>query len=171
MDWWIDILTTYTHHSELQEITVLPLIPMSYKSPQQLQSLFPAFCVFISCSLAAASNSGDSSASVLTALLARDWLTTDNYQLTDSPHLSFKITPHRGPHRPPLPISIVIVQLLQLPSNGLHNIISNGISVVVEACLLSCFIATAVVSLFVSRSLPINKSYATIFTNNLYVLK
>jgi hypothetical protein len=43
-------------------------------------------------------------------------------------------------------ISIAIVQLLQLPSNGLHNAVSSSNSIVVEVCLLRHFIATAVVS-------------------------
>jgi hypothetical protein len=56
------------------------------------------------------------------------------------------------------PISIVVVQLLQLPSSGLHNTVSNSNSIVVEACLPRRCIETAVVSLFVSRSLPGNGS-------------
>jgi hypothetical protein len=55
-------LTTYTHHLELQVITVLSLISTLYKSPQHSRSLFPVCCVFISCSLPIASNNGDSSA-------------------------------------------------------------------------------------------------------------
>jgi hypothetical protein len=51
-------------------------------------------------------------------------------------------------------VSIVAVQLLQLPSNGLRNTVSNSISIVVEACLSLCCIATAVVSLFISRYFP-----------------
>jgi hypothetical protein len=33
-------------------------------------------------------------------------------------------------------VSIVVIRLLQLPSNGLHNAVSNSIAVVVEAWLL-----------------------------------
>jgi hypothetical protein len=43
-------------------ITASPLISTLYKSPQHPPSLFPACCVFITRSLAMASNSGDSSA-------------------------------------------------------------------------------------------------------------
>jgi hypothetical protein len=43
-------------------IAVPLLISTIHRSPQQLLSLFPACCVFNSCSLATASNSGDSSA-------------------------------------------------------------------------------------------------------------
>jgi hypothetical protein len=39
-DWWVDLLTTYTYHSELQVITALSLISTLYKSPQHLLSLF-----------------------------------------------------------------------------------------------------------------------------------
>jgi hypothetical protein len=59
----MDLLTTYTQHSELQVITALSLISKFYKSPQHPPSLLPACCVLISHSQATASNSGDSSAS------------------------------------------------------------------------------------------------------------
>jgi hypothetical protein len=39
-DWWMDLLTTYTHHSELQVITALLLTCAFYKSPQYMLSLF-----------------------------------------------------------------------------------------------------------------------------------
>jgi hypothetical protein len=52
------------------------------------------------------------------------------------------------------PIYIAVVQLLHLYSNGLHNTISNSNSTVVGMCLPRCCTAMAVVSLFVSRSLP-----------------
>jgi hypothetical protein len=63
VDWWMVLLATYTHHSELQVITAVSLISTLYKSPQHPLSLFPACYVFISYFLATASNSGDSSAS------------------------------------------------------------------------------------------------------------
>jgi hypothetical protein len=63
LDWRIYLLTTCTRHSELQVIIALSLISTLYKSPQRPLSLFPACCVFISCFLATASNSGDSSGS------------------------------------------------------------------------------------------------------------
>jgi hypothetical protein len=62
LDWWIDLLTTYTHHSELQAVTTPPLISTIHKSPQHPLSLFPASCVITSRFLATASDSEDSSA-------------------------------------------------------------------------------------------------------------
>jgi hypothetical protein len=62
-DWWMDLLTTYTHCWGLQEITAPPLISTIHKSPQHQLSLFPAWFFFISRYLATASTSGDSSAS------------------------------------------------------------------------------------------------------------
>jgi hypothetical protein len=76
-------------------------------------------------------------------LLTTNWVTP----------IIFKITPRHRPHRN-IPISIVVVQLLQLPSNGLHNTVSNSNSVVLEACLPHCCTAMALVSLFVLRFLP-----------------
>jgi hypothetical protein len=61
--WWMNLLITYTHYSELKAITAPPLIYRIHKSPQHLLSIFPACCVFIGRSLATASNSGDSSTS------------------------------------------------------------------------------------------------------------
>jgi hypothetical protein len=83
---------TYTHHSELQEITALSLISTLCKSPQHPLSYFPACCVFLSHSLATAASSGDSSASryqllssqppvqnsTFNPLLFTNSLTTDN---------------------------------------------------------------------------------------------
>jgi hypothetical protein len=40
MDWWVDLLTTYAHHSELQALTTLSLISTIHSSPQHLLSLF-----------------------------------------------------------------------------------------------------------------------------------
>jgi hypothetical protein len=41
LDWWLDLLTTYTHHLEIQVITALSLISTLYKSPQHQLSFFP----------------------------------------------------------------------------------------------------------------------------------
>jgi hypothetical protein len=91
MDWWVELLTTYTHHSELQVITALSLISTLYKSPQHPLSLFPAFCAFISHSLETASNSGDSWLHTLRfylhSLLCRTHLSTDSRTIVPS-HLS-----------------------------------------------------------------------------------
>jgi hypothetical protein len=50
----MDLLTTYTHHSEIQAITALSLISTLYKSPQHPLSHFPACCIFVSRSLSTA---------------------------------------------------------------------------------------------------------------------
>jgi hypothetical protein len=63
IDWWMDLLTTYAHNSELQVITALSLISTIHRSPQHSLSLSLACCVLTNRSLAMASNSGDSSAS------------------------------------------------------------------------------------------------------------
>jgi hypothetical protein len=72
MDWWMDLLTTYTHHLELQVITALLLIhslPITtaptkpFSSLLFLHQLFPSsgfwqwrfFCFMCSCSLVTAS--------------------------------------------------------------------------------------------------------------------
>jgi hypothetical protein len=57
LDWWMDLLNSHTHNSELQAITAPPLISTAPAKP------FLACRVFTSRSLATASNSGDSSAS------------------------------------------------------------------------------------------------------------
>jgi hypothetical protein len=90
MDWWMDLLTTYTHHSELRIITALSLTSTLYKSTQHPLSLFPACCIFISRSLATACNSGDYSISLAKVLSSQPpvqsstlnrKLTTDNWLL------------------------------------------------------------------------------------------
>jgi hypothetical protein len=40
LDWWMDLLTSYTHDSELQEIIATPLISAIHKSPQHPLSFF-----------------------------------------------------------------------------------------------------------------------------------
>jgi hypothetical protein len=63
LGWWMNLLNTYTHDTELHAITGPPLIFIIHKSTQHPLSPFPACCVFTSRSLATASNSGDCSAS------------------------------------------------------------------------------------------------------------
>jgi hypothetical protein len=63
MNWWMDLLNTYTHHPELQEITALSPFSTLYKPPQHSLNPFPACCIFISRSIVTASNTRDSSAS------------------------------------------------------------------------------------------------------------
>jgi hypothetical protein len=40
LDWWMDLLTTYTHDWKVQIITALPLISTIHRSPQHPLSLF-----------------------------------------------------------------------------------------------------------------------------------
>jgi hypothetical protein len=54
LDWWVEILATYTHLSELQVITAPPLISRILKSPQHSIGLISACCAFTSRSLATA---------------------------------------------------------------------------------------------------------------------
>jgi hypothetical protein len=162
VDWWTDLLTTYTHHSELQVITALSLVSVIYNSPQHPLRLFPACYVFISRYLVTASNIGHSSPSRAQVLSSQPLVqnSTFNRQLETNwvpPQLFSReliVTDHIGN----TPFSIVVVQLLQLPGNGLHNTVSISNPIVVEACLLCRCITTAVVSSFVSRSLPSNGS-------------
>jgi hypothetical protein len=56
MGWWMDLLITYTHHSELQVIAALSLIPTPYKLLHAKSS--PACSFFNSNSLATGYNSG-----------------------------------------------------------------------------------------------------------------
>jgi hypothetical protein len=58
LDWILNLLITYTHHSELQAITAPPLISTIHKSPTHFSCR-----VFICRSLATTSNNGNSSAS------------------------------------------------------------------------------------------------------------
>jgi hypothetical protein len=59
----MDLLTTFTYHSELQVITALSLISTFYRSLQYSISLLSYWCVLISPYLVTATNSGDSLAS------------------------------------------------------------------------------------------------------------
>jgi hypothetical protein len=70
----MDLLTTYTHDSELQVIAALSLISTLYKS---LHAKSPSACsVFTSRCLVTDLNSGDSSASVITSLCPATELST-----------------------------------------------------------------------------------------------
>jgi hypothetical protein len=75
LDWWMTLLTTYTHDSHLQAVTALSLISTLYKSLHAKSS--SACSVFTSRFLVTALNSGDSPASVLT------WLLSDEYPATE----------------------------------------------------------------------------------------
>jgi hypothetical protein len=84
MYWWMDILNTCAHHSELQAITVPLLIFTIHMSPAPVLNLFPACCFFTSPSLATASNSTYSSASRVQILSSQPPVqnSTLNWQLT-----------------------------------------------------------------------------------------
>jgi hypothetical protein len=69
MGWWMDLLTTYIHHSELQVITTL--LQMSTLHKSLYATPFPACSVFTSHSLVTASNSRDSSVSRAQVLLSQ----------------------------------------------------------------------------------------------------
>jgi hypothetical protein len=75
LEWWMDLLTTYTHDLELQALRTLSLIYTLYKSLHANCS--PACSVFTSRCLVTAPSNGDSSASVLTPLLPGEYLTTE----------------------------------------------------------------------------------------------
>jgi hypothetical protein len=85
--WWMDLLTTYIRHSELNVITEMSLISTLYKSPQHTLILFQACCIFNSHLLAMASSSWDSSASrahVVTVWLISRILVLVNCQINHS---------------------------------------------------------------------------------------
>jgi hypothetical protein len=85
MDWWMDLLTIYTHHLKLQVITALLLISTIHNLLKAKSS--PAFSVFHSSSLTTASNRGNSSASRAHVLSSQPPLqnSTLNLQLTTRP--------------------------------------------------------------------------------------
>jgi hypothetical protein len=105
-DWILDLLTTYTHDSQLQATTAPQLISTINKSPQHPLSLFQPAVVFTSRSPVTASNSGDSSSSALKSSLNGGYLAIVPFHhslpyRTDSvaPIVSL-ITPRHGPRRP-----------------------------------------------------------------------
>jgi hypothetical protein len=67
LDWWVDLLTTYTYNSELQVITALSLICTLYES---LHPKCSPTCNVLTSRCLVTNINGDSSASVLTALPA-----------------------------------------------------------------------------------------------------
>jgi hypothetical protein len=90
-------------------------------------------------------------------LTCRPQLSTDKSQLFGSPQLSSRLL-LGSDHIEINPVSIVVIQLLQLPSNGLQNNVSNSNPIFVKECLLSRCVATALVSMCVTRSLSSNGS-------------
>jgi hypothetical protein len=146
----MDLSTTSLHQSRLQVITALSIISTFYKSLQHSTSLFQP----------AVSSSAVSCQRLLTAEILQLHALRFYLQLTTNwlAPIVFTITTRHVSHRRHPPFSIVAVQLLQLPNSGLYNTVSNSNSIVVEACLPRRGIATAVVLMFVSRSLPSNGS-------------
>jgi hypothetical protein len=69
----LDLLTTCTHHAELEVITALSLISTLYKSLHATSSHFSFTNRFLVTDL----NNDDSSASLLTLLLAGEYLATE----------------------------------------------------------------------------------------------
>jgi hypothetical protein len=103
----MNLLTTYTHNSEPQAITI-------HKSPQLPLSLFPTCCVFTSRSLAMAPNSGDSSVSRTQVLSSQPPVQNQNeLEYARNPLV---ITSRHGPHRKHSS-STVVCMLQVLPSN------------------------------------------------------
>jgi hypothetical protein len=131
VDWWMDLITTYTHHSEVQLITAPLLISTIHKLPQHMLSIFPACCVLASRSLATAYSNGDSSTCRAQVLLSQPpvqnscQLSTQLYRhhfsaslaelnWTANPQLNliapvvFSITLQRGLHRKHCPIVVCV---------------------------------------------------------------
>jgi hypothetical protein len=91
----MDLLTTYTHHWELQAITTISFFS-TLRITKAPAKTFPACCVFTSRFLVTASNNGDSSASCAQVWkpLVQNW--TLNWQLTTkySTHKVFSSQPN-----------------------------------------------------------------------------
>jgi hypothetical protein len=106
--WIFALLTTCTHHSELQVIPSPLLISTLYRSPQHLLSHFTVCYIFNSQSITMASNSGDSSAPythIVNCLVNVPQLNSFTHLPTTSVHsieliniIGFKITPWHEPH-------------------------------------------------------------------------
>jgi hypothetical protein len=107
LDRWLDLLTTYTHDPELQAVTVPPQFSAIHISPQHPLSLFPACCVFISCSLAMTLNSFTCSGPLFTysrTVLPNNWL------------CALLITSQHGLHRKtPFPTVTLLLHVYLLP--------------------------------------------------------
>jgi hypothetical protein len=105
MDKWMDLLTTYTHHPQLQLITALPLISKLYQSQHSNKSS-PPCNIINSRSLAMTSNGGGFSSSHAQVLLLQPPMQNScqlnlqhhlfsgshaelNYRLIGSPQFSF----------------------------------------------------------------------------------
>jgi hypothetical protein len=147
MDWWMDLLTTYTH--PLRTTSNYSAIANLHNSQITTATAepYPACCVFTSCSLATASNSGDHSASHAQVLPVRQiscsW-TVCFPQLSWDPRY---IVPVWTQQKTP-PQQFHCFCCGQLPSDNLD----------IVDVFTSCCQATAFDSLFDLRSLPSNRS-------------
>jgi hypothetical protein len=145
MGWWIDLLTTYTHHSELQAITALLLISILYL--QHLLRLFQPAVSSTSRYLATYYNSGDSSASRAEVLLSQPlvqnscvlstqlWRHLFSVSLAE---LDWTANPQLSTGCPNSPL---------YNPDTIENIVSNNNSVGVEACLSICCLETSCITL------------------------
>jgi hypothetical protein len=96
LNWWIALLTTYTHNLELQVITAPALISTLYNSPQHKS--FLSCCVFTSRFLVTASNSGESSTNCRLNVIWKEL--TGSHQLKRPSW--FGLLPALGPTQPPI---------------------------------------------------------------------
>jgi hypothetical protein len=162
LDWWMDLLTTYIHHSELQVITA-PLVITIHRTPQHLLSLFPACCVFNSRSLATDSNIGDSATSsahiVTLRRISRNWtlvICQLNYSAISSqpslqsstqlPTLSWQLNslthqPATSLHSTELHSASLGSSLYILGADPTENAAPKNPSVAVAQMLLTCLLA------------------------------
>jgi hypothetical protein len=105
MDWWMDLLTTCTHHSELQVITALSLISTLYK--WLAHAKYSQFA-FTSRFLITDLNNEVSPASVLTSLLSGKYPATKLTQPAWGPrYVASRWTQEKTP--PPNSFSIVVM--------------------------------------------------------------
>jgi hypothetical protein len=152
LDWILDLVTTYTHNSELQAITAPSLMSTTHISPQH-KLRFPAWSVLTSRSLITAINSGDHSASAFKFSLNDGFLPTDSF-LHRLPYRTglvapfvFLITPRHGPRRQHRSSVTAGTCLLNRCS-----------AAAVYSCLLRiCCLATNVVPSSVSQPFPRNE--------------
>jgi hypothetical protein len=130
MDWMLDLLNTYIHHSELQVITVPLLISTIHRSPQHPLSHFPASCVFNSRSLTTASNSGDSSASrahvVTVRRISRNWTLVDcqvnSRAFSSQPSLQSSTQLNSLTHQPTTSLHFTSLHFTSLNWTELHSV-------------------------------------------------
>jgi hypothetical protein len=84
----------HLHNMKIQPITARPLMSTIHRSPQHMLSIFPAYSVFNSRSLATGSNGGDSSAS--RAHVVTVWRISRNWTLVNC-HLNYSAISSQPP--------------------------------------------------------------------------